>query len=318
MFRITTIIMTTAALAIPVMAQTDGVEISGFTDYLVVPDRDGGDGRVSVGQAEIDLAAEIDGGVAVEVAVAYDPDAEAFGLGALTVGFPLADSDAWSADLSVGLFDVPFGIDWRVYPSPDRKMVTAPFATDMTHAGWNEMGAQVNASRGAWTATFFAVNDMPRDHLTADTKIPEYTAGGAAGGRLGWTPATTLELGGSAASLSDATGNEAMTLWGVDAQWNGGPLSMKGEYVGHGIREIDGSRIANAGWYAQAGWDFSTQYLAVRYDTFQHEYCEEACAERVSACWGRALTEGSQVRLERSFGLNGVPDEVLMQIVAGF
>ena len=112
------------------------LELSGFADILwQIHDPEFGTETFALGQAEIDLATSLEDRIDVEMAVAYDPDAGSFGLGALVMDFRLfgdPESHFFSFDgvdhagLVIGQMDVPFGIDWMVYPSIDRKLITGP------------------------------------------------------------------------------------------------------------------------------------------------------------------------------------------------
>ena len=82
-------------LAVSVMAfAQSAIEFSGFGDILYVnyQDEDEESG-FEFGQVELDLAAEIDENVSVEAAIAFDPDAEAFGSGAFLIDFHLFGSE---------------------------------------------------------------------------------------------------------------------------------------------------------------------------------------------------------------------------------
>jgi hypothetical protein len=131
--------------------ESTALRIFGFGDLLATF-RDETDGRTfDVGQAEVDMEGELTDRLAMSLAIAYDEGS--FGIGALTV-----DYSAWFADESRppmlgienvtvggGQFDVPFGIDYHVYPSIDRKLVSSPLIVENTHDSWNDYGAYVLA-----------------------------------------------------------------------------------------------------------------------------------------------------------------------------
>ncbi len=136
-----------------------GLAISAFADVqMPVESRDEDDGRFAINQAEIDLEGAIHPKTTAAMAVAWDPETETFALAVLAAEYALVEGDEFSAAVMAGQFDVRFGVDWRVYASIDRRLVTPPLTTDGTHEGWNDQGANLNLAMGPLMADLFVLN----------------------------------------------------------------------------------------------------------------------------------------------------------------
>ena len=123
------------------------VDISGFFDlqYQFHKNQHSEKG-MRFGQFEIDLSKSLNNYFVIESAVAFNNESQKFELGAGFIEYRLwgnEEDHAVNNDLfdksgvMVGLFDVPFGIDYKCIPSPDRKLVTAPLANEKTISCWN-------------------------------------------------------------------------------------------------------------------------------------------------------------------------------------
>ena len=76
----------------------------------------------------------------MRVAIAYNDDESKFELGAAILDLHLFSSNGDNhlkglqithSSLQVGLFDVPFGIDYKSYASVDRKLISAPRVVEL-------------------------------------------------------------------------------------------------------------------------------------------------------------------------------------------
>ena len=245
-------------LAIVAYAQEDtespweGLEISGFFD--VVSNYDAAalnNSDFSLGQAEVDLEKSVADGVDAAIAIAYDNESAIFGLGAATVDLHLfgrEGSHFWKSrgiehsGIIAGQFDVPFGIDWEVYPSIDRKLISAPLVVENTHGGWNDFGFQFYLASGYFNFVGYAVNGFESmatiQTLNLSTGLWEEeeidtTPDDAYGGRFGLKPAPFAEFGTSFAVGLNKSRKQEMSIWGVDAEFDMGNALFKGEYIYH-------------------------------------------------------------------------------------
>ncbi len=321
--RMTMLILGILVAAVPVVAlDEESLEITGFGDCLMLADpQDEADGHVRIGQAELDVTAGVDDRTELAVAVAYDSEAEAFGLGAFTIERSLLSRESGmvrEAGLVVGRFDVPFGLDWRVYPSLDRKMVTAPLVVAMTHGCWNEVGAQGYVRSERLELKVFGVNDLPCDEASSKlgSKVATSTRH-AVGGRLGVLPAEGLELGASGAVQVAHDGDRPTTMAGVDAAWSVGSFETRGEFIRQEYARDTKFAGAGEGWYLEAARTLGKHRLGVRYDRFVWSD-GEGLDRRWSVGVARILSENAEWRLERRMALDEAPDDMMVQLVTAF
>ena len=112
------------------------LEFSGFADILLVTplSEDQSNTEIQYGQFELDLSASIRSGINFEGAIAYNPETGNFEAGAGFIEIILkGEAGIHTArgkyfdhiGLSIGQFDVPFGIDWQHIASPDRRLVSS-------------------------------------------------------------------------------------------------------------------------------------------------------------------------------------------------
>lgn len=283
------------------------VQIGGFADiYNERSAQSRLAGQYRVGQVEVGLSADLSSRVGIEAAVARDGSAPA--LAVLVADFRLVDSgDVQSAlgveslNVLVGRFDVPFGIDWHVYPSIDRLLVSGPLVVDGTHGGWNDLGVQAYAEAGRFDLVGYAVRG-------ADIDAAEWAAGTRVGARSG-----DAALGLSLAGLHDGSGLPNRHLLGADIQWSFNSLSAKAEYVRRwpAARGQDG---VQHGAYAQGTWENQRYFAVVRLGALETADGDE---QRLSVGGGWRMRENCQLRME--FQANSAAREVLFtQLVVGF
>lgn len=283
------------------------VQIGGFADiYNERSAQSRLAGQYRVGQVEVGLSADLSSRVGIEAAVARDGSAPA--LAVLVADFRLVDSgDVQSAlgveslNVLVGRFDVPFGIDWHVYPSIDRLLVSGPLVVDGTHGGWNDLGVQAYAEAGRFDLVGYAVRG-------ADIDAAEWAAGTRVGVRSG-----DAALGLSLAGLHDGSGLPNRHLLGADIQWSFNSLSAKAEYVRRwpAARSQDG---VQHGAYAQGTWENQRYFAVVRLGALETADGDE---QRLSVGGGWRMRENCQLRME--FQANSAAREVLFtQLVVGF
>ncbi len=155
-----------------------------------------------VGAVELDASLKLTPFVSVSTAVVFDGAEDAFGLGAFVIdcgiegegdGDVVQSSRVSKSGVSFGRFDVPFGIAYLQYPSVENRLLTVPQAVDLTHGGWNDIGAQGYAAGGHWTTVAYVVNG-PEHPISAEEAAPSRTAGGA---RLSAKLDELIEVGGS-------------------------------------------------------------------------------------------------------------------------
>jgi hypothetical protein len=210
------------------------LELTAFGDFRYRFAKGGAD-RFEIGSVELGSALSLSPHVMVAAALAYDPEADGFGLGAFTVDgslFGPEDKHLVKTELIddsgviFGKFDVPFGIAYLEYPATDNRFVMLPDSVVATHGGWNDIGVQAYATTSHFEATLYLVNGKPLEDEAAVEAGETVTH--AFGGRLGMKPVAGLSLGGS---LAQAAGSLALPLYGADLSLGAGPFALKNEYI---------------------------------------------------------------------------------------
>jgi hypothetical protein len=325
----TMLCMLAAAPAIAITVHETPLEITGFMDLQFTTDEaTPGERDFRLGQAELDFSACLSGNSCACVAVAYDPYTETFGLGAATIEFLVAGRgsdcrhhyEKWQrSGFVVGQFDIPFGIDWLVYPSVDRRTITAPDAVAATHAGWNELGVGFFIEADRYTLRAWLANGLDGELATgADEPVPLATES-SVGARASVLPAAGVECGVSVAEFAAVADDQAMTMVGVDAQAKREPWAVKAEYISHRLDFGAGAEFTNRGGYAQGTRDFTGWYLFGRYDNVDVGQTGLADLESVSGGLGLGVAALAELRLEYRAALDDAqPDLWLAQLVAAF
>jgi hypothetical protein len=306
------------------------LQITGFFDITGSYDNSADDKTdFAMNQAELDIEKQLSDKADAFVAVAYNSELGVFELACAEVVLNFHQDEysfITSASITGGQFDVPFGIDYNVYASIDRKLVSPPLVVDYTHGKWNDFGARLNVASKYGNATLFWVNGFESSAEISDAAQAlilgvnvgdeiNTTPANSFGGRLGITPVENLELGGSMALGLNESNKDEMIMFGGDAQFSHEKFQFKGEYISHSInRSI--AEENNQGFYAQALYNFNPVYLAVRYGSFQPDGAD--WTDRVTGGIGWTVTNGVELRWESTFHKVTDNNTNILQLVAGF
>ncbi len=305
--------------------------ISGFGDfYFVTPQDSGISGPFQIGQAEVDLSAELGRSVDVNAAIAYDPSSQSFQLGAFFADLHLFGSSGSHftpvkgidhSGIIVGKFDVPFGIDWHVYASVDRKLVSRPLMVEMTHGGWNDYGAQIYVATHGIEATVYGTNGFAYralDLIASDENDSvEVVMKDAVGTHISIKPLPELEIGSSYAGFFNRQDRFDMSLWGTDLQLELGNFAFRGEFVQHSIRLAEGLPGRNRGVYGEAEYDFGAFFLVDRFDRFWPAD-HKPSVSRASLGAGARILTGYELRGEYQITLGPSEDAAYIQVAMRF
>lgn len=314
--------------------QFGNLEISGFFDAVSSYQSSSADkSEFGLGQAELDIESELSARASVSLAVAYNADDAVFELGAAELGLNLHSSEQTfltSVNVVAGQFDVPFGIDYLVYGSIDRKLISEPWFADIHGGwrGWNDFGAQLQMESPYGNLVVYGVNGFEESAevtkrimnlvtgLEEDTVVDVNTTPAHAwGSRLGITPVGNLEIGTSFAIGINASSKTEMILVGTDVQYTLGPAYFKGEYISHSVnRSI--AKETHQGYYLQGLYSFNRAFVTSRYSSFKPE--DANTVGQVSIGAGYALTDGVELRFETLINENSDNNQNLLQLVAGF
>ena len=299
------------------------IEVAGFGDlYRALGATEG---RFGVGQMELRLAKLLDGGATLEAAIAFSGDS--FSLGSFQVDFPLfagrgdrgpASNRIERSGFVVGQFDVPFGIDWHVYSSIDRRLVSVPLMVENTHGCWNDYGIQGYLETQRLNLVLYGANGFDYQRIDPSDAPVDVPMEWALGGRLGVKPVTWMEFGGSCAGFLDANQALDMALAGVDLRVHCHGLAAKGEFVAHRTGMGRPDQATHTGFYGQGQYDFGRWFTIARYGKFSPEGGEAEELSRLSLGAGWVISEECESRVEYQVSEESDNEVALLQFVVGF
>ena len=290
------------------------LNIFGFGDFQYL----GGQDRFAPGQVEVALETPLHEHIDLAMAIALEEGS--FGMGSFIVDFHLFGNEGYHfrpatgidhSGILVGQLDVPFGLDWLVYPSIDRKLVSGPIAVENTHDFWNDHGIQGYLESGRINAVAYAVNGFGYEAAGAEVEMNL-----AVGGRVGISLHPQLEIGGSAVGIFDQDYEVDMSLLGADLQFDYDRFSAKGEYLIHTLGLAGDREVNNTGFYAQGLYDAGPFFLVARYGQFRPDAAENLT--RFSAGGGWVIQDSCEMRLEQQINSAGEEDLTLLQLAVGF
>lgn len=301
------------------------VALGGFMDLQSEPGADGTETPIHrLGQAELDVDALIAPGVGLCLAAAWDPVTEAFGVGTAAVNLRFSPGDPAAlcrgeigdqTGLVAGRFDVPFGIDWLLYPSIDRPLVTMPLPVAATHGGWNADGLLGYGALGRWSVMVHATTGFDHSRVLDSGGEAIWTGRHAVGGRLGLAPWSGVSLGASAAGIEAIEDEQSQFLAGWDFFVTRGSLTVRGELLR--LRTRGPEEHLDHGWYVAGQWDFGPWYGIARWDEWQPE--NQPRQRRLSLGAGMPVRGAVVLRAEYELWPDaGAADRLVLQVAAGF
>ncbi|MBU3956019.1 porin [bacterium] len=295
-------------------------ELSGFVD-AGYQDGQSENSSFGIGAFEIDFASEFSDKISFEGAVVVEGGA--VGLGQTLVDIKLLSEE--KLGVKAGLIDIPFGIDYQVFATPDRKLVSSPLVTElMMDGGWGDSGINFYGSLSSLNYNIYIVNGMGNKYeIEGDTTSALVPANQDAnnnnaktiGSRIGISPAEGIEVGVSYAHgpyLDDNT-KEILSRVGCDVQLGIGQIKVKGEYV-KTEEDIPGANAnEHSGYYFQLLGDATEKvYGAVRYGSWKPKGGDEVT--RLTLGLGYELEENVSLRLE--YQMNDEKSEVDNNLVS--
>lgn len=296
-----------------------GLDISGFADlgYAALQNAEAQDAH-GFGQVEVDLETTLAEKVVIAAAIVYDSELQNFGLGALKVDFHLfgiSDSHFHPVNgidhsgIIAGQFDVPFGIAWHEYASPDRRLISEPLVVEETHEAWNDYGLQAYLECHGWNAVLFSTNGFGYDDEGMKMSL---------GGRFGVKPHEILEIGASYAGFLNQNDRLGMDLIGADLQFSYQALTLKGEYIAHRMGLSGNDPVTQSGVYGLAVYNLQRFFLACGYGTFYPNSKDEEDLWRLSLGGGWRILDGCELRTEHQLNSGADEDATYLQLVVGF
>ncbi len=332
----TGLLIVVLCLVLTVSAIGEELEISGFFD-VVGNYQTSTDDKTSfgLGQAELDIAKKLSENISIMTAIAYNSDDGVFELGAAIIDIHLFGGEGERQNsmfcvkhsgIVVGQFDVPFGIDYNVYASIDRKLVSPPLVCGHTHEGWNDFGIQFNINWQYFNYVAYAVNGIKSSYEVNETNqilTPSLSIGDEVittpantfGTRIGLTPILDLEVGGSVAIGLNQSNESEMLMFGGDLQLAFADFSFKGEYIQHfHNRTIE--EETSKGYYFQALYNINQIFLTGRFGAFQQDDAD--WIDRYTFGAGYQIANAVELRLETTINKDSDNNTNTLQLVGGF
>lgn len=261
------------------------------------------------GQFELDLESNLSDTIALEGAVAYDSGAQSFGLGC---GL-LKINAAKNLEIAFGQFDIPLGIDYKYYPSPNRPMISSPLLNEAMYNNWNDLGIRLSLNFGANLNTILYMVNGQNSQAGQNESC---AAGGRASAVIGNT-----EFGCSLAHDPAQKDN----FYGLDLSLTGNNITLISEYM-----HVKNDGINNAAaYYILAKYDFEPYFLIGRYDYYNQEsgYSRDESAlsdtSRISVGGGLKIEPQTELRMEyqcdpANRNLDSNQNVILLQAVVQF
>ena len=302
------------------------LEVSGFFDLLWEPAPTApATSAFGLGQAEIDIEATIAPRITLCIAPAWLPDDETLVIATAAMFWQWSEDPVEGfcrsrrgkrAGMVAGRFDVPFGIDWKVYPSIDRPLITPPLVVMATHGGWNSDGVGFFGSAGIFNVNAHATSGFPHTRYVSSPQPENWTARAIYGGRLGLVPLDGLALGASGAWVDVVEEDHSMHMYGVDLQGELGGFSLRGEGIWHYGQAGDREGTTD-GAYVEGQYEFARFYGIARWDVVWP--VDENTERRLALGMGYPVHQLVILRGEYDVDLTGDGDDRLVfQMAAGF
>ncbi len=283
------------------------VELSGFFDLqyqykLNQSDKSG----LNFGQFLIGLEKSLHDHLSIEAGIAFNNESQQFEIDEGFVDFRLlGDEESHETKSSIlnesgiiiGQFDIPFGIDYKCIPSPDRKLVTGPLANEKTINCWNNYGINIYGSMDFVNFAFFGVNG--------------FSDGISLGGRIGLLPFEKAEFGISYMNDFKRFDNSLSNAVGGDFKVQLDGMEIKGEYVKanrlfEGEYDISGG--INSGYYFQVNKQLNDlfnipMFVIIRYGEWNskmdlNENNGDDFVNRLTFGLGYEVYDNTEIRME--------------------
>ncbi len=324
-------IVATFIFPLSIWAQT---EITGFFDviheYHISEHSTAG---FHINQFEIDISKVYKDNISFGAAVAYNNGCENIELSMVYLHYNLfkngvkhprrSEEKDEHAGIIIGKFDVPIGLDYLSFASPDRPVVSQPLIIEQTIAGWNDVGLNLHLNKKYFRFNLSAVNGFNKGANFVGDWVFKITPHFRMGlfHTSGFNQKIQYKSWISGAYLFMETNG-----WELKSEW----MRAKGIYGGQADTVLAG-HIHN-GFYVQLVSDLNQMavhvpfFITVRYSLWQDEQAETSGTlppqiERLVGGIGYHLNDYSSLRMEynREYQKNELPsDRLILQLVVGF
>lgn len=311
------------------IAQT---ELTGFFDvYNSYEFQEEAYSGFQINQFELDISYSYKKCLSLGTALAYNVDSEQLELAMAylhynifneSVAHPRREEEDEHSGIIIGKFDLPFGLDYLNFASPDRPVFSAPLVLEKTLGGRNDIGVNYHLVSENYKVNFCVVNG--------------FNDGVALGTGIKINVVDFLQLGASYTSDFKSVDEQANWVGGVDLMAEVGPVELKSEYIWtngllDGEQDESGAEGVNEGLYLQALIQLESMtnlpfFLTLRYGFWNasYDYVENGTDDkqnRITVGLGYQIAESCSIRGEILSGQVNSDDRNLkatLQLVTGF
>jgi len=203
--------------------------LSGFAD-VTYQQEENENASFGMGAFEIDLETELSEKATFEGAIVVEGNE--VGLGQTIINFMLINENM---GLQAGLLDIPFGIDYQVFATPDRKLISPPLTTELImDGGWADTGLNIYGTLSLLNYNIYVVNGMGEDNGIPVNQPGDNNDEKTIGSRIGLSLLEKLEFGVSYAqgTYLDDNSEDILSRYGCDIITDFNLIEIKGEYIG--------------------------------------------------------------------------------------
>lgn len=334
------LIMTPVRIGQAQHLENPNLHISGHLDVIAVEGNVAvGNNDFRIGQFALNLSTVVNDRMTAAAEVAYASSDRAAVLDEAWLDWNLfRDNGAPRNDpigftevgLLIGQFDVPFGIDWRVYRSVDRLTVSVPMVVARTHRAWNDLGVQFHTTTTWSNLAVFGVNGFgsspalrleeqaeiaPRLVAEAGEVTSDLVPSEAYGARFGIHMSENVEFGTSFAAGYLANNDQQSRLVGFDATISYDAVQLKGEFISR-RQNLAGSRQTDLGLYTQGAWFIDRYFGVLRAELFREDGGQSEYIGSAGAGW--LVNHNAQLRAEYRMAEGASNDAVYLQTAIAF
>jgi len=144
------------------------IELTGFFDVIHGYDFDEKkNSGYQINQFEVDISNSFKGHVSLGAAIEYNNQNENMELAMAYLHYNMVEGETKHprhgerlnhTGIIVEKFDIPFGLDYLSFASPDRPFVSQPLIVEKTIGGWNDIGLDIHYVKSNFKIEFWTVN----------------------------------------------------------------------------------------------------------------------------------------------------------------
>jgi len=268
------------------------MEFSGFVDFNYSK-QEGGNSSFGIGSLEIDMEREFSKTLSFEGAFVIEDEEISMGQTLLNI------KTRNNLNFQIGLIDMPFGLDWKFFATPDRKTITPPITTEkLFDGGWSDIGVNFSGNSGKLNFNFYVVNGFGEDKGSPVNQIQDNNNAKTSGARIGFTPSKNLEAGISfmQGPYLDNNNSDLLSRTGFDFSYTSDRLQVKAEYI-KGTEESPVKTKNSMATYLHLTKEISKKlYTAVRFGYYKEEKLKPE--KRYTLALGKNFTDDTRCTAE--------------------